>query len=153
MKYRVLIEQDEDGVFVAQVPALPGCVSQGTTRAEALSNVQEAIAEYLDSLRAHAEPIPPSIDEEFVNVAVTGIERNAEGVLKKALTLPETDRACIAEALLESLQPAQDADVEAAWRQEVTARVAALDAREVETVPWEEVRDRLSARLREPRAS
>lgn len=70
MKYRVLIEQDEDGVFVAQVPALPGCVSQGTTRAEALSNVQEAIAGYLESLRAHDEPIPPSIEEELVDVAV-----------------------------------------------------------------------------------
>lgn len=33
MKYRVLIEQDEDGVFVAEVPSLPGCISQGTTRA------------------------------------------------------------------------------------------------------------------------
>lgn len=69
MKYRVLIEQDEDGVFVTQVPALPGCVSQGTTRAEALSNVQEAIAGYLESLRAHDEPIPPSIEEELVDVA------------------------------------------------------------------------------------
>lgn len=70
MKYRVLIEQDEDGVFVAQVPALPGCVSQGTTRAEALSNVQEAIVVYLESLRAHDEPIPLSIEEELVDVAV-----------------------------------------------------------------------------------
>ena len=35
MKYRVLIEQDEDGVFVAEVPSLPGCISQGQTRAEA----------------------------------------------------------------------------------------------------------------------
>ncbi|MGH8609993.1 MAG: type II toxin-antitoxin system HicB family antitoxin, partial [Gammaproteobacteria bacterium] len=34
MKYRVLIEQDEDGVFVADVPALPGCISQGKTRTE-----------------------------------------------------------------------------------------------------------------------
>jgi predicted RNase H-like HicB family nuclease len=39
MKYRVLIEQDEDGVFVAEVPSLPGCITQGSTRAEALSNV------------------------------------------------------------------------------------------------------------------
>jgi predicted RNase H-like HicB family nuclease len=32
MKYRVLIEQDEDGVFIAEVPSLPGCISQGNTR-------------------------------------------------------------------------------------------------------------------------
>lgn len=70
MKYRVLIEPDEDGVFVAQVPSLPGCVSQGMTRAEALSNVQEAIEAYLESLKAHGEPIPTPIEEEVVEVAV-----------------------------------------------------------------------------------
>lgn len=70
VKYRVLIEQDEDGVFVAELPSLPGCVSQGSTRAEALSNVQEAIEGYLESLKAHDEPIPPPIEEEVVEVAV-----------------------------------------------------------------------------------
>lgn len=70
MKYRVLIERDEDGVFVAQVPALPGCVSQGMSRIEALDNVQEAIELYLESLAEHDEPIPPSIEEEIVEVAV-----------------------------------------------------------------------------------
>lgn len=70
MKYRVLIEQDEDGVFVADVPALPGCISQGKTRMEALNNIQEAIEAYLESLRAHDEPVPPSIDEEVIEVAV-----------------------------------------------------------------------------------
>jgi predicted RNase H-like HicB family nuclease len=57
VKYRVLIEQDEDGVFVAEVPSLPGCISQGKTRAEALENVREAIAVYLESLEAHGEPV------------------------------------------------------------------------------------------------
>ena len=70
MKYRVLIEEDEDGMFVAEVPALPGCISQGRTRAETLVNVQEAIAGYLESLKAHDEPIPPPIEEEVVEVAV-----------------------------------------------------------------------------------
>lgn len=70
MKYRVLIEQDEEGVFVAEVPALPGCLSQGKTRAEVLKNIQEAIEAYLESLRAHDEPVPPSIDEEVIEVAV-----------------------------------------------------------------------------------
>jgi predicted RNase H-like HicB family nuclease len=70
MKYRVFIEQDEDGMFVAEVPALPGCISQGNTRREALRNIQEAIALYLESLKAHNEPIPPSINEEVVEVAV-----------------------------------------------------------------------------------
>ena len=69
MKYRVIIEQDEDGVFVAQCPTLPGCVSQGRTRAEALDNIQDAIAGYLASLHKQDEPIPPSIEEEVVEVA------------------------------------------------------------------------------------
>lgn len=69
MKYRVIIEQDEDGVFVAEVPALPGCISQGYTRTEVLTNIQEAIELYLESLKAHNEPIPPSIQEEIVEVA------------------------------------------------------------------------------------
>lgn len=44
MKYRILIEQDEDGIFVTEAPSLPGCISQGLTRAEALENIKEAIA-------------------------------------------------------------------------------------------------------------
>jgi len=70
MKFRIQIEPDEDGVFIATVPSLPGCISQGATRDEALANVREAIAGYLESLREHGEPIPPSIDEEVVDVAV-----------------------------------------------------------------------------------
>lgn len=69
MKYRVLIEQDEDGMFVAEVPSLPGCISQGTKRAEAADNIKEAIELYLESLKAHDEPVPPSITEELIEVS------------------------------------------------------------------------------------
>jgi predicted RNase H-like HicB family nuclease len=68
MKYRVHIEPDEDGVFVATVPSLPGCLSDGRTREEALTNVKEAIAGYLESLTAHGDPVPPPITEEIVEV-------------------------------------------------------------------------------------
>jgi len=68
MKYRVLLEQDEDGVFVAEVPSLPGCISQGETREQAVENIKEAIALYLESLTAHDEPVPPPITEELVEV-------------------------------------------------------------------------------------
>ena len=61
MRYRVLIEQDEDGMFVGEVPSLPGCISQGKTRNELLDNVREAIEGYIESLEAHGEPVPPSI--------------------------------------------------------------------------------------------
>lgn len=67
MRYRVLIEQDEDGVFVAEVPSLPGCISQGSTRQEALSGIREAITLYLESLAAHGDPIPPPVSEEIVD--------------------------------------------------------------------------------------
>ena len=68
MRYRVLIEQDEDGMYVAEAPSLPGCISQGKTRTEALENVKEAIAGYIESLTAHGDPIPPTITEEVVEV-------------------------------------------------------------------------------------
>jgi predicted RNase H-like HicB family nuclease len=70
LRFRVLIEQDEDGVFVAEVPALPGCISQGKTRSEVLDNIKEAMVGYLESLEAHGEPIPPSITEEVVEVTL-----------------------------------------------------------------------------------
>lgn len=66
--FRVSIEQDEDGVFIASVPDLPGCVSDGKTRKEAIANVKDAIAGYIASLKKHKEPIPPSIKEEVVAV-------------------------------------------------------------------------------------
>lgn len=66
MECRVLIEQDEDGMYVAEVPALPDCISQGQTREEAVENVREAIAAYLESLEARGGPIPLPITEEVV---------------------------------------------------------------------------------------
>jgi antitoxin HicB len=69
MKYRVNIEKDEDGVFIARCPALPGCISQGKTRKEALANIKDAMEGYLVSLKKHNEPVPPSIDEETVEVS------------------------------------------------------------------------------------
>ena len=68
MKYRVIIQQDEDGMFIAEVPSLPGCISQGSTRREAVANIQEAVQAYIESLRKHNEPIPPPITEEFIEL-------------------------------------------------------------------------------------
>jgi antitoxin HicB len=68
MKYRILIEPDEDGVFVAECPSLPGCISQGKTRDEAVANIKDAIRGYRASLEKHNEPVPPPITEELVEV-------------------------------------------------------------------------------------
>jgi predicted RNase H-like HicB family nuclease len=66
MKLEVVIEQDETGYFVAEVPAFPGCVSQGKTLAEAKANIKEAIAGWLAVMnekakRRHAEIVEVSI--------------------------------------------------------------------------------------------
>ncbi len=69
MKFLVVFERDEDGVFVAHCPQLPGCISQGRTRGEALANIAEAIQGYLQSLRQHNEPLPAeTLETEIVEV-------------------------------------------------------------------------------------
>lgn len=68
MKYRVIVEEDEDGMFAAECPTLPGCISQGKNRKEALANIKDAIKGYLQSLKKHNEPIPPSVYEEMVEI-------------------------------------------------------------------------------------
>ncbi len=69
MKFRTIIEQDEYGNYVVQCPALPGCISEGKTREEALANIKDAIEGYMASLKKHNEPIPPPIEEETVEVS------------------------------------------------------------------------------------
>ncbi|MCA1636202.1 MAG: type II toxin-antitoxin system HicB family antitoxin [Acidobacteria bacterium] len=49
MNFKVVIEQDEDGYFIAHVPSLKSCWTQGKTREEALENIREAIDLYLES--------------------------------------------------------------------------------------------------------
>jgi predicted RNase H-like HicB family nuclease len=58
MRYTVVLEQEPDGGYVAVVPALPGCVSQGDTRKEALSNIREATALYIEDCVASGDPVP-----------------------------------------------------------------------------------------------
>lgn len=52
MRLHVIVEQDEAGYFVAEVPALPGCLSQGKTHDEAIANVKEAIEGWLEVMEA-----------------------------------------------------------------------------------------------------
>lgn len=55
---QVVISPGEDGWFVAEVPSLPGCISQGRTRAEAIANIREAIALMVETLEAQGRPVP-----------------------------------------------------------------------------------------------
>ncbi|MCC7210185.1 MAG: type II toxin-antitoxin system HicB family antitoxin [Anaerolineae bacterium] len=55
---QVLLYPGEDGYWVAECPSLPGCLSQGATKEEAIANIQEAIEGYLESLEGRNLPIP-----------------------------------------------------------------------------------------------
>jgi len=68
MKYTVVLLQEPDGGYVATVPALPGCVSQGDSREEALRNIKEAIDLYLEDVSEAGEPIPTESGCEYVEV-------------------------------------------------------------------------------------
>ncbi len=57
-----IIFRGEDDYWVAECPSLPGCVSQGATRPEAIANIREAIEGWIETMRAHGQPIP---DEDF----------------------------------------------------------------------------------------
>ncbi len=58
MKFLVRVEPDEDGGYVVECPALPGCASQGETVEEALRNIQEAIRGIVSVRRKHGLPLP-----------------------------------------------------------------------------------------------
>ncbi len=73
MRYTVILQKEEDGGYVATVPVLPGCVSQGDTRQKALKNIEEAIEVYLEDVRAAGENIP--IEDERAFVEVNALDR------------------------------------------------------------------------------
>jgi predicted RNase H-like HicB family nuclease len=68
MRYTVVLEQEPDGGYVVSVPALPGCISQGVTRSEALANIREAIELYIEDCRAAGDPVPTEAGKELVEV-------------------------------------------------------------------------------------
>lgn len=71
-RFRVILYPNELGGYTATVPALPGCISEGDTKEDALANIQEAIELYIESLQADGEPIPTEegMEEVLVEVAV-----------------------------------------------------------------------------------
>ncbi|MYD35544.1 MAG: type II toxin-antitoxin system HicB family antitoxin [Dehalococcoidia bacterium] len=71
LKLLVVFEDDEDGFVVASCPTLPGCHTQGRTRAEALANIREAIDGYLASVHDRGVPVPTSTEYEIINVAAS----------------------------------------------------------------------------------
>jgi len=68
MRYTVILEREPDGGYVASIPALPGCVSQGDNREQAMSNIKEAAELYLQDCRDAGDPVPTEAGREFVEV-------------------------------------------------------------------------------------
>lgn len=68
MRYTIILERESDGGYVASVPAMPGCVSQGDTRSEALANVRDAIGLYIEDCRDAGDPVPTEDGKEFIEV-------------------------------------------------------------------------------------
>ena len=68
MKFWTTLDRDEDGVWIAECPSIPGCVSQGSTRDEALANIREAIALCLE-VRAE-RGMPRTVEMQLVEVGV-----------------------------------------------------------------------------------
>ena len=70
LKYTVILIPEEEGGYSVEVPALPGCYTQGDTKEEAISMAKEAIALYLESCHACNEAIPQELGIESLTVAV-----------------------------------------------------------------------------------
>ncbi len=68
MRFTVTVDRDEDGVFIVECPAIPGCVSQGKTEGEALENIKEAIRECLEVRLERGMPLTVKTHE--IEVAV-----------------------------------------------------------------------------------
>ncbi|MEK7873099.1 MAG: type II toxin-antitoxin system HicB family antitoxin [Chloroflexota bacterium] len=70
MKYTVIIEKGRESGYVAYVPALKGCVSQGRTKAAALRNVKEAMEAYVEALLQDGLPVPIEVGKDTVELEV-----------------------------------------------------------------------------------
>ena len=68
--------------------------------------------------------------------------QEAQELLKKALALPDTERAAMAGRLIKSLEPAVDEDIEAVWQQEVSRRLEDVRSGKVKTIAWDEIREK-----------
>ncbi|MFH1560500.1 MAG: type II toxin-antitoxin system HicB family antitoxin [Chloroflexota bacterium] len=71
MKYTVVIEQGQESGYVAHVPVLRGCVSQGQTKKEAIANIKEAMEAYIEALLEDGLAVPTEVGKETVEVEVS----------------------------------------------------------------------------------
>lgn len=67
MNLRIVLEPSEDGGYTVYVPSLPGCISEGDTREDALANIREAIELYLEHIE---DDVHYALDAELLEIAV-----------------------------------------------------------------------------------
>ena len=80
-KFRIIIEQDEDGIYIVSCPSLQGCYSQGETIAEAIENIKDAISLHIEARKELGEPI----DGRWTTVPIHKGKDIAKGTLRKIL--------------------------------------------------------------------
>ncbi|MCH8267563.1 MAG: type II toxin-antitoxin system HicB family antitoxin [Acidobacteria bacterium] len=68
MQYTVILEMESDGGYVANIPALPGCVSQGDTREEVTANILEAAEVYIEDCIQAGDPVPTEAGKEYIEL-------------------------------------------------------------------------------------
>jgi putative addiction module component (TIGR02574 family) len=78
---------------------------------------------------------------------MTLMTQQTRDLLQKALALPEGERMALVRVLIESFDGLADVDVERAWEEEISRRASGLDSGKAKTVSWEEVQQRIAARL------
>lgn len=72
-RFIVYLEPAEEGGYIASMPALPGCVTQGETREEALAMAEDAIRGYIESLRKHGEPLLYGLEKAEVKTVTVDV--------------------------------------------------------------------------------
>jgi len=75
------------------------------------------------------------------------VTQEADELLKKALTLPASDRATLAGSLIDSLDEADEASAQSAWHDEIARRIEELDSGKARTISWDKVRRRIATKL------
>jgi len=68
MRYTVILEREPDGGYIATVPVLPGCVSQGDSREDALNKIREAAELYIEDCIASGDPVPAETGREHIEL-------------------------------------------------------------------------------------
>ena len=74
--------------------------------------------------------------------------QEADDLLKKALTLPAQDRATLAGSLIDSLDEAEEISAQNDWNDEITRRIEELDSGKAKIIPWDEVKNRITVKLK-----